>query len=689
MKKSSESNRILFTTLMIFFAGIIVYNIGMGPVNGAGLIYACMVCYWMYMLRKRPVGEPVRHRMYGIGILMLMLLFLRGTRYFFSDVLSDAWARRLWYLYYLPFTLIPLLAMDAALLVWNGEDRRSSGRIAFLYICCAALICLILTNDLHGLAFSFIPEGRQAEHGMRYDYGPVYYLAVCWITGCTAMTLYHLFHENRAAGRSGVPQLLFPLLLISVIYFVSYYLGGLPTLRGRRFLQLPEAYCLFYICLMEACLKAGWFPMQILKKKEEEVRESTARVEEKNRLYESMAESVRPQLERINEILELKGTEEEFRPEMAKACVLTAYIKRRCNLVLKAEEQEMLPLEELRLSVAESLEYLRLCGIVGAVFLEGESSLLPGTLLVAAFDLYEEITETAMEGAEALLVNIVRSQEGLMLRLTLEHPVKEPSGILLKKAAISTEEGIWYVSCSFGIKEESGKEALQNYGMNAPGPLDTADNKSVYLSADKKETEPDAGTGKSASPGKAASELTAEFSQLGSMITAYTIEKEKLHARIRLHDDLGKLLLLGRRYVQGKGDRESVLSVWQNNQTALEDVGRTDPSENSYAYMQEVAKDVGIRLLITGKLPEEPAAREVVVSAIHECLTNTIRHAHGDELDILAEKNRIVFTNNGEQPAGEIIESGGLGMLRSMAEAAGIRMKVEALPEFRLTLELP
>ena len=688
MKKSSESNRILLTTLMIFFAGIIVYNIGMGPVNGAGLIYACMVCYWMSMLRKRPVEEAVRRRMYGIGLLMLMLLFLRGTRYFFTGVLSDEWARRLWYFYYLPFTLIPLLGMDAALLVWNGEDRRSSGRIAFLYICCAVLICLILSNDLHQLAFRFVKGGRQAEQGMRYNYGPVYYLAVCWITGCTALTLYHLFHENRAAGRNVIPQLLFPLLLISAVYFVSYYLGGLPTFRGRRFLQLPEAYCIFYICLMEACLEAGWFPMHILKQKEEEVRESTARVEEKNRLYESMAESVRPQLERISEILEKEGTEEEFRPEMAKACVLTAYIKRRCNLVLKAEEQEMLPMEELRLSVAESLEYLRLCGIVGAVFLEGEAS-LPGRSLVTAFDLYEEIAETAMEGAEALLVNIAGTKEGLMLRLTLEHPVKEPSGILMKKAAVSTEDGVWYAACSFGFGEGPDKGAVKIPGTQSTGPQITTDRRTGYLPSYSGNAHHDAVQEKNVPAGKNASGLTAEFSQLGSMITAYTIEKEKLHARLRLHDDLGKMLLLGRRYVQGKGSLESVLSVWQNNQTVLEDIGMADPSENSYAYMQEVAKDVGIRLAITGKLPEEPAAKEVVVSAIHECLTNTIRHAHGDELDILAENNRIVFTNNGEQPAGEIIESGGLGMLRAMAEAAGIRMKVEALPRFRLTLELP
>ena len=62
-----------------------------------------------------------------------------------------------------------------------------------------------------------------------------------------------------------------------------------------------------------------------------------------------MAASVMPQLASMAGILagEAQRGEEEFREDMARACLLTAYIKRRCNLILKTAEQEELSPEEL------------------------------------------------------------------------------------------------------------------------------------------------------------------------------------------------------------------------------------------------------------------------------------------------------------------------------------------------------
>ena len=176
------------------------------------------------------------------------------------------------------------------------------------------------------------------------------------------------------------------------------------------------------------------------------------------------------------------------------------------------------------------------------------------------------------------------------------------------------------------------------------------------------------------------------FSVLSGMIRDYTIEKEKLDARIRLHDDLGKMLLLARRYIQGRESRQSMLSVWLSGSRLLEEEPEADITADPYAYMALVAKDVGIRLAVEGELPKAPGTAEVVSAAIHECLTNTIRHAEGDELRIRCLAGRIEFTNNGKPPQEEIQESGGLGMLRKMALARGIGMQVDSFPVFRLTL---
>jgi len=666
---------------MIFFAGILVYNIGLGPINGAGLIYSVMILYWGRAAVRRSGVKAIRVRLLLIAAMMLLLLLLRGIRYRFTGVLPPPMIRELWYLYYLPFTMIPLLSLDAALLVGDDTNHRFRHVLPVLYAFCLLLNLLILSNGLHQLAFRFTDAGRQQEYGLRYEYGPVYYAAVVWIAGCTGAMLHHLILENRAVDDRRIPWSLLSILIIPGAYFLTYYLGLFPMLRGRRIVQLPEAYCIFFICLLEYCLQLGWFPVQILRRKELEVREAALDYERRNQLYVSMASAVTDQLVQVSGLLQLEDREDEaFRPAMARACVLTAYIKRRCNMVLKASEQERMPLEELRFSIAESLEYLQLCGVTGAVFSEDSGAELPGEVLIAAYDVFEKAAELAMQGAEALMANIRSDGCGISLRLTLEHPSVPPSGALMENAALRADENTYYISWE-SLPEAGAAEEAPSGGETAAVPA-------APSAAAPFETVASAAPASAAAASRAgASELALEFSELGRLITAYTIEKEQLDARIRLHDDLGKMLLLAKRYIQGKGDRASMLAVWQSSRRLLE-TDTKDPAEDGYAYMRVVAQDVGIRLNIQGELPQDPALSELVVTAIHECLTNTIRHARGEELNVVSREGRIEITNDGIPPAQPIAESGGLGMLRRKAEAMGVEMKIDSVPGFRLTLTL-
>ena len=105
------------------------------------------------------------------------------------------------------------------------------------------------------------------------------------------------------------------------------------------------------------------------------------------------------------------------------------------------------------------------------------------------------------------------------------------------------------------------------------------------------------------------------------------------------------------------------------------------------------AQTLGVAVRTKGAIPEWEPARHIIAVAVHECFTNTLRHARGDRLDVNAEKTenglRISFTNNGIPPSGPISEKGGLAALRGLAEQAGGRMSISVDPVFRLTLELP
>lgn len=182
--------------------------------------------------------------------------------------------------------------------------------------------------------------------------------------------------------------------------------------------------------------------------------------------------------------------------------------------------------------------------------------------------------------------------------------------------------------------------------------------------------------------------LTKYSHELARMITAGEI----LAAKVRIHDELGQGLLLTRKYLLRGGteeDKKKLLYVLQKNSTLME--SRKRESGRSYLDMiLEAASDMGVTLVIDGRMPEADSVGDIITNAIHENLTNTIRHAQGNEMRVeLREENgvcRAVFTNNGAVPTGPIEERGGLAMLRTLTESAGGEMYIEYAPQFRMTL---
>ena len=86
---------------------------------------------------------------------------------------------------------------------------------------------------------------------------------------------------------------------------------------------------------------------------ENEIREQRATIAEQTRLYDSISELVRPQLEKISTLIEC---EEDFDRNMAYVCILNCYVKRRSNLALLKDRNDFLSSEELYLSLKESSE---------------------------------------------------------------------------------------------------------------------------------------------------------------------------------------------------------------------------------------------------------------------------------------------------------------------------------------------
>jgi PAS domain-containing protein len=167
-------------------------------------------------------------------------------------------------------------------------------------------------------------------------------------------------------------------------------------------------------------------------------------------------------------------------------------------------------------------------------------------------------------------------------------------------------------------------------------------------------------------------------------------EEEVLAAKIRIHDDVGRALLALKSYLIRGGDREDLIEMWQFTAGLLSGENTPDDSADPIGALKEAADAVGVKLILNGDIPRK--LRKLIAIAIHECLTNTVKHADGSELtvDITDEDGMVtaVFTNDGKPPEGEISESGGLKSLRSTVEQFRGEMEIASEPRFMLTIRV-
>lgn len=171
--------------------------------------------------------------------------------------------------------------------------------------------------------------------------------------------------------------------------------------------------------------------------------------------------------------------------------------------------------------------------------------------------------------------------------------------------------------------------------------------------------------------------------------------REVLNAKVKIHDELGSSLLATKKYLLKGGTSEErihLIDSLRNNVRFLRQESE-EVSYDEYEMIMNTAVDIGMQVDIKGELPEDERGRHIVATAMHECLTNTIRHAGGDTLYVEVkngpESCRIEFTNNGTAPETPISEKGGLKSLRNLVEQAGGTMQIISKGQYKLTIELP
>ena len=215
------------------------------------VIYIVLFAAWGISVRSRIIQPQVRRYLTAISALMVFWVAVRSTRYLFAQ---GPWVlRHLWYLYYLPMLFIPLLAVFVALSLGKHENFRLPKQTDLLYIPTAALFLLVLTNDLHQLAFVFPADA--AVWGNDYRHGIMYVLAVGWMILCTVTALATMLVKCRVPHSRRVLLLPFLPVMLAVIYGVLdiFQLPWQKALAG----DITVVFCLLITATLESCIQCG------------------------------------------------------------------------------------------------------------------------------------------------------------------------------------------------------------------------------------------------------------------------------------------------------------------------------------------------------------------------------------------------------------------------------------------------
>ena len=258
-KLNLKKHRAFFCVAFAVTAAAVLRQIGFqveAPFNWLfsffrSVIYIMLFAAWGISVCRRIIQPQVRRYLNAISALMVFWVTARTLRHLFAET---PWAlRHLWYLYYLPMLFIPLLALFVALSLGKPDNFRLPKWTALLYIPTAALLLLVLTNDLHQLVFRF-PEDAVVWMN-EYRYGIVYFPVVGWMVLCALTALVIMLVKCRVPNSRKVLVLPFVPVVLSVIYG-ALYIFQLPWLRLIAG-DVTVVFCLLIAATLESCIQCG------------------------------------------------------------------------------------------------------------------------------------------------------------------------------------------------------------------------------------------------------------------------------------------------------------------------------------------------------------------------------------------------------------------------------------------------
>lgn len=178
------------------------------------------------------------------------------------------------------------------------------------------------------------------------------------------------------------------------------------------------------------------------------------KLEEQNRLLNIIQSQTSRQYELLSHYMEkLEQTEsrEEYELILSKIVVVGTYLKRRKNLMLTrySSREDSLTMADLKQSLAESCENLKLCEIKAAYFVQDKEKQLRADDVLKCYDFFEWLIEQLFDVMNSVFFRVTHIEEKLQISVHIVSQedirpyLAEKSGLLIEQE----EEQEWFIRC--------------------------------------------------------------------------------------------------------------------------------------------------------------------------------------------------------------------------------------------------
>ena len=180
--------------------------------------------------------------------------------------------------------------------------------------------------------------------------------------------------------------------------------------------------------------------------------------------------------------------------------------------------------------------------------------------------------------------------------------------------------------------------------------------------------------------------LNLKLKKMSMDIERIVNEEEVLNARSKVHDEVGRCLLLARSYfIHENKESNKVVLFWRYVIDVIKKQGLWLDDFNAI-YVE--SERLGVRLHINGDFNFDDNNKHIIKEVILEALNNGVKHGKCKNLFCDINGKHIELYNDGDNRVTSYVEKGGLKNIRSLVENNGGKMTIDTSDSFKLIIEL-